>query len=180
MRPRSQGGALVQAGRRTYRPRPGNRWPFGPEMERNDELMSTNLYDDPILRLAESTGNQDRMESPDRQATATNALCGDRVTVQLEMSGPGIVRLAYQVRGCLLCRASCAVLAALATGLDLERLKNLRNTLERFLKSSAADLEVPRELHVFAAVRPRKSRHRCVLLPYDAALKALGSAGVSD
>ncbi|MFY9397129.1 MAG: iron-sulfur cluster assembly scaffold protein [Desulfomonilia bacterium] len=142
--------------------------------------MSTTLYDDPIIKLAESAGSQESMENPDFQATATNALCGDRVTVQLKMDGPGIARLAYQVRGCLLSKASCAVLASLAAGLDLARLRDLRDTLERFLKSSGHEQEVPRELLVFAAVRPRKSRHRCVLLPYDAALKALESAGISD
>jgi nitrogen fixation NifU-like protein len=138
--------------------------------------MNENLYDDSILRLADTRSHQGIMENPDREAAATTALCGDRVSIQLKMDGRTIERLLYQVRGCLLCRASCADLARVAAGLDRARLQDLRDILQRFLKLSADEPMVPPHLHVFESVRAHRSRHRCVLLPYEAALKALSDA----
>ncbi len=135
--------------------------------------MEKNLYDDPILQLANALEQTRPIGNPDRQATATNPLCGDRVTIQLEMDGDEIRHLYCQVRGCVVCRASCTDLARVAAGLDRARLKTLRDTLEQFLKASIDEPIVPAHLEVFAPVRAHRSRHRCVLLPYEATLRAL-------
>ena len=69
--------------------------------------MKTSLYHERILDLADNTEYVRTIERPDREASGTNVLCGDRVSIQLEMDRDEIRRLYYQVRGCLLCRASC-------------------------------------------------------------------------
>lgn len=135
--------------------------------------MDTNMYDDPILQWANRRDHLCTIEHPDRQATATNALCGDKVTIQLQMDGPLIKHLYYSVKGCLLCKASCAHLAHIAGGLDPVHLKDLRDTFERYLKSSDEDMIAPSGYELFSPVRTRRSRHRCVLLPYEATLNAL-------
>ena len=86
--------------------------------------MSDNLYDDPMLRWAGRKDYSGSVDFPDVQATQTNPLCGDRVTVQLKMEGDAIRNIYYQVRGCILCKASCAYMASLAQGLKPSPVEN--------------------------------------------------------
>ena len=138
--------------------------------------MDKNVYDDPILQWANRRDHLCTIEDPDRQAMATNPLCGDRITIQLTMDGDTIGHMCYQVRGCILCKASCANLASIAEGLDYDRLQVLRDSLAQFLKSSGDDRDIIPHLHVFGPVCSHKSRHRCLLLPYEATLKALSDS----
>jgi len=147
-------------------------------MQEESRDMKTSLYHERILELADNAEYVRIIERPDREASGTNALCGDRVSIQLEMDRDEIRRLYYQVRGCLLCRASCTELARIAAGLDRTRLKVLRDALERFLRSPGNGSTIPPGLHVFEPVRAHRSRHRCVLLPYDAALQALSDPDI--
>lgn len=134
--------------------------------------MKKDLYGDLILEWAKRSEHMDAVEDPDYEATATNPMCGDRVTVQVRMDGDTIRQLYCRVRGCLLCKASCAHLAYMAGGLDHAGLKDLRDRFEQFLKSDDNRIVLP--IHqMFSPVRSHKSRYRCVLLPYDAAIKAL-------
>ena len=133
--------------------------------------MKKDLYGDLILQWAKNCENLCTVENPDHEATATNPLCGDRVTVQVRMDGDTIKQLYYQVRGCLLCKASCAHLAHMSGGLDHVKLKDLRDRFEQFLMADDDTMVFPSH-SMFSPVRSHRSRHRCVLLPYDAALKA--------
>ncbi|MBN2569626.1 MAG: iron-sulfur cluster assembly scaffold protein [Deltaproteobacteria bacterium] len=135
--------------------------------------MNRNVYDDPILQWANRRDHSCTIEHPDRQATATNPLCGDRITIQLKMDDYTIRQMCYQVRGCILCKASCANLAYIAGGLDYPLLKTLRDDFVQFLKSSLTYKDILPHLQVFTPVRSHRSRHRCLLLPYEATLKAL-------
>jgi len=134
--------------------------------------MGKSMYEDSILQWANTSDHQCIIEHPDREAIATNPLCGDRVTIQVQIEGDTIKQLCYQVRGCLLCRASCAHLAYMAAGLDQAKLKDLRDRFDQFLKASD-DTMVFASHQIFSPVRSHRSRHRCVLLPYEATLKAL-------
>lgn len=115
------------------------------------------------------------VKNPDKEATQSNPLCGDRVIIQLNMDGDRIKDLWYRVRGCILCKASCALMAHLVRGADQSGLKALKNHFEGFLKSSSDVVtETAADYEMFFPVRSCKSRHRCVLLPYETALRAFG------
>ena len=134
--------------------------------------MKKDLYGDLILEWADRSEHLSAIEDPDHEATATNPLCGDKVTIQVLMDGDRIRQLCCKVRGCLLCKASCAHLAHIAGGLDRTGLKDLRDRFEQFLKADDDTMDLPTH-EMFSPVRSHKSRYRCVLLPYNAALKAL-------
>ena len=140
--------------------------------------MKKDLYGDQILEWAERSEHMGAVENPDYEATATNPLCGDRVTVQVRMDGNLIKDLCCRVRGCLLCKASCALLAHMAGDLDRADLKDLRDRFEQFLRADDDTMVLPTH-EMFSPVRSHKSRYRCVLLPYDTALKALGDSDKS-
>ena len=112
----------------------------------------------------------------DCRATKNNPLCGDRVTEELKLEGKGIINMAHQVKGCVLCKASSAHLAAFSKGLTLDNIKRMRRDLEKVLKNPEEDTDdFPENHEIFRPVRSHKSRHSCLLLVYDAVIEALSA-----
>jgi NifU-like protein involved in Fe-S cluster formation len=144
--------------------------------------MRDDLYHQAILDLARQATGHGRLEAPQVSVRVDNPLCGDRVTLDLEMADGRVSALGHQVRGCLLCQAAAAVLGARAPG---QRAAALRENAERLRRlivdgADAADGAIEGlwpELAAFVPVHRHKSRHDCVLLPFIALERALQQAG---
>lgn len=138
--------------------------------------MSTDLYRERMLELAAAGDRGTPLDAADASFTVDNPLCGDRVTVEVRRDGGGrIVELGHTVRGCVLCRAAAAVLADHATGHDRDALASVRERVRAHLRGAGAlPAETEwRDLAVFEPVAAHRSRHDCVLLPFDAVVQAL-------
>ncbi len=136
--------------------------------------MNENLYQDPIIEWSKKTEHATHLEKADCKSTVTNPLCGDRVSVELMVKHNTIQYMAYQVRGCILCKASSAHLASLAQGLTLDEIKKMREDFDKALnKPHLEQADFPGSHSIFFPVRSHKGRHSCVLLPYDAVIEAL-------
>lgn len=136
--------------------------------------MSTDaLYGEALKALAEASRGQGRLARADANATVDNPLCGDRVTLDVALEGERIVAIGHAVRGCLLCEAAAAVVAAEAPGATRGTVAAWPERTKAFLKSpdGAAPLAA---LEPFAPARRFRSRHRCVTLAFEALAKALG------
>ena len=81
-----------------------------------------------------------------------------------------IAEIAHQVRGCLLCQASAAALASTAVGRDAAGVAELATTPSA---RSAVIRQGARPFDAFEPVANHKSRHECVLLPFEALKDAL-------
>ncbi len=133
--------------------------------------MSDALYHDRIVALAKSRAGAGKLEAPTASARRDNPLCGDRVTMDVRLDDQDrIVELAHQVRGCALCQASAVALAARATGLPKVEVGALRAEIDAVLDGTAAG---EGDFAAFAPVRPYRSRHDCVTLPFEALQDAL-------
>lgn len=139
--------------------------------------MSEAIYQQAILDHARAAVGAGRLDEPDGKATVDNPLCGDRVTVEVRLDGDTIAAVAHQVRGCLLCEASASVLARHATGRPPEALRQAAREFEAMIRSGAAVPAGWPELEVFTPVRQARSRHECVLLPFQAVERAIADAG---
>jgi NifU-like protein involved in Fe-S cluster formation len=139
--------------------------------------MTDQLYHQAILELAKQAGRTPRLEGPDVSVTVDNPLCGDRVTLDLKLADGRVDAVGHKVRGCLLCQAAAAVIAARALG---ETPAALHRTAERLglavREEPAAAEGLWPELAAFAPVHAHRSRHDCVLLPFEALTQALGAA----
>jgi nitrogen fixation protein NifU and related proteins len=98
-------------------------------------------------------------------------LCGDRVTIDVKLDDGKIAEIAHQVRGCLLCQASAVALASSAVGRDASGVAELRHDAERAIGREAGKAHEP--FDAFEPVANHKSRHECVLLPFEALQDAL-------
>ena len=131
------------------------------------------LYGEALKALAETSRGHGRLDHPDATATVDNPFCGDRVTLDVALQGDRVAAIGHEVKGCLLCEAAAAVVAAEACGHDRGEIADWPQQVRAFLK----DAEVPAPLAglaPFAPVRRFRSRHRCVTLAFEALAKALG------
>jgi NifU-like protein involved in Fe-S cluster formation len=130
------------------------------------------LYRRAVLRLAADATGAGRLPQADAAATVHNPACGDRVTVELALADGRIAAFAHATQACVLTQASAALLAAKAPGRDQAGLVALAKAVRAYLGGGAA----PEGYAVFEGVAAHAGRHACVLLPLEAALKALEDA----
>lgn len=133
--------------------------------------MTDDLYQQAIKDLAARPAA--RLAAPDGTATQDNPLCGDRVSLDVTVADGRVTGLGHLTKGCLLCKAAAGVAAEQVPGLTVAQAASLADQVQAMLKHG--ELPPLPGLAAFEAVRPHKSRHGCVLLPFKALVKALGS-----
>jgi nitrogen fixation protein NifU and related proteins len=136
--------------------------------------MSEDVYQNQIIEWSKRTDHTASLKNSHCRATVSNPLCGDRISVELELDGDVIKSMALQVRGCLLCKASGSILAERVRGLLFDDMKKICSELDGALKALNDDPgSFPEGYRLFFPVRFHKSRHSCVLLPFEAVIKAV-------
>jgi nitrogen fixation NifU-like protein len=136
--------------------------------------MSDQLYHQAILELARKARQVRRLEAPDVSVTVDNPLCGDRVTLDLKLADGRVHEVGHRVRGCLLCQAAAVAIGERAPGETPAALRTVARDLgEAIVHAPEATGRSWPELAAFAPVHAHKSRHECVLLPFEALTRAL-------
>jgi nitrogen fixation NifU-like protein len=136
--------------------------------------MNDQLYHQAILELAKKARHASRLETPQASVTVDNPLCGDRVTLDLNLADGRVGELGHQVRGCLLCQAATAAISQRAPGETPDTLREVAQEIgDALARAPEAAGELWPELAAFAPVHAHKSRHECVLLPFEALTQAL-------
>lgn len=141
--------------------------------------MIDELYQKNLLRLAANATGDGRIDNPDAEETMDNPTCGDRITIQIRLEANNIAELKHQNRSCMLCQASASMIGEHAVGKSLEDILQTREKLHSMLQDNVnPDTSEWKELELFNVVVAHKSRHHCVLLPFDALIRALEAANL--
>jgi nitrogen fixation NifU-like protein len=82
-------------------------------------MESRELYQDIILDHGRKPRNFHKMEHPSHFANGHNPLCGDRVTVFLEIEGDKIKDVSFDGRGCAISTASASLMTEVLKGKTL-------------------------------------------------------------
>lgn len=129
------------------------------------------LYRQQVLEHGRQPRQAGRLQGRARRAQASNTLCGDRVAISLRVDEAGrISELRHESQACLLCLASASLMAQHVAGLDAAGVARRHEALRASIQdASGAD----GDLAALAGVAPYPSRHRCVLLPWEALRDAL-------
>jgi nitrogen fixation NifU-like protein len=136
--------------------------------------MNDELYHQVILELAKRARDGGRLEAPQASVTVDNPLCGDRITLDLNLADGRVREVGQKVRGCLLCQAAASVIGQRSPGEAPATLREVARALRSAIANSSDTAgEFWPELAAFAPVHAHKSRHDCVLLPFEALIQAL-------
>ncbi|HSZ75179.1 MAG TPA: iron-sulfur cluster assembly scaffold protein [Rhizomicrobium sp.] len=132
--------------------------------------MSDPLYKKELLRLAADAHGAGTLPAPHLTGTAFNPACSDRVTMHVRLDENGRIDvLAQETKACVLAQASASILGRDAPHHARAELEQLRSEVASMLKG---DLSPSGAYTVFDGVADHASRHKCVLLPFDALLNA--------
>ncbi|HEX4159547.1 MAG TPA: iron-sulfur cluster assembly scaffold protein [Rhizomicrobium sp.] len=136
--------------------------------------MSDPLYRKELLRLAGDACGAGRLNAPDTTGHAFNPACGDRVSVQLELTEGRIAEFAHETRACVLAQASASILGSALRNVTVHDVEKLRAAVSAMLESNLPPPPAPFDAYAaFEGAVEYRSRHRCVLLPIEAVLDAL-------
>jgi nitrogen fixation NifU-like protein len=134
------------------------------------------LYQEVILDHHKRPRNFGPLGAANHHAHGHNPLCGDRITVHVDVEGGVIRDVRFEGAGCAISRASASLMTDAVKGRPVEEAEKL---FEEFhlLVTTGVDEEVEAslgKLNVFCGVREFPSRVKCASLAWhtlNAALK---------
>ncbi len=105
--------------------------------------MSDPLYTEMIIDEARNAQNEGTLENPDISQHDSNPMCGDKITLQMNVKDDSINDIKWSGDGCTICKACTSVLTQLIKGKDFDYAKDLKKEeilselgLEYLLKQS--------------------------------------------
>jgi nitrogen fixation protein NifU and related proteins len=134
------------------------------------------LYQQVILDHNRKPRNFRRLPSPTQTAEGYNPLCGDRVSVELELEGDLIRDIAFQGSGCAISKASASMMTASLKGKTVEAAGEAFEQFHGMLTDDRPSGEFPAtlgKLAAFAGVREFPIRIKCATLPWHTLRAAL-------
>jgi nitrogen fixation protein NifU and related proteins len=139
--------------------------------------MSDLLYRKELLRLAADAHGAGRLPEPRLTGEAHNPVCGDRVTVDIRLGAGRIEDVRLETKACVLTQASASILGRDLKGTTRNDLENLRAALVTMLETDGRAPPAPFDaFSAFVGAADYPARHRCVLLPLEAALAAFDAS----
>ena len=134
----------------------------------NDALRQ--LYQDVIVDHHKSPRNYGSLPTATHEATLANPLCGDEVTLRLQLEGDRIAGLRFESRGCVLSRAAASLMTERVQGKTVDEALAIGRDLETFVTAPPAPGAAERlgPLTALEGVRDYPSRVGCVMLAWQA------------
>ena len=133
------------------------------------------LYQKQILELAKQSRTRELDKDAPLQASCDNTTCGDRVDISFALKDGAINNIGIKVRGCALCEAGAGLVLAQFEGMKQDRARQMTAQFTRWIGKEQD--QVPNDdMAKFLPVRDIRNRHKCVLLAFQAAMKALGQS----
>lgn len=141
------------------------------------------LYQEVILDHNKQPRNFRVPDDPGLQAEGYNPLCGDRVTVYVEVEAGRIRDVSWKGEGCAISQASASLMSEAVLGKSVEEAETLFESFHDLLTddSSAGSREDLGKLEVFSGVKEYPMRVKCATLAWHTFKSALegGAAAAS-
>jgi nitrogen fixation NifU-like protein len=140
------------------------------------------LYQEVILDHNKKPRNYGALEHPSHHAEGHNPLCGDHLSVALQLQGETIDQIAFHGESCAICKASASMMTAAVKG---KTRADAQALTQEFLAMATGklDLSQPNQigrLAVFAGVRDLPTRVKCAILPWHTLQAAFNSQGTAS
>lgn len=134
------------------------------------------LYQQVILDHNKKPRNFKVLEHATRRQEGYNPLCGDQLTLYLEMDGDVIKDIAFQGSGCAISKASASMMTVALKGKSRAEAEVLFGEFHRMVKGELDPNTEPHHLGrltIFQGVREFPARVKCASLSWHTAHAAL-------
>lgn len=141
-----------------------------------DDNELDELYQQIILQHSKSPKSEYAMDPHTHRAEGYNPLCGDEVTVYVNLEEGKIAASSFEGQGCAISRASASIMTNLLDGLSPEQAHAKAKEIYEFLTSAEEpDLDFMEigDLAALVGVRKFPARIKCATLAWHALEDAL-------
>jgi nitrogen fixation NifU-like protein len=122
------------------------------------------LYRDVIVDHNRSPRNRGRLPAATHHAEGDNPLCGDRLSLDVELAGDVIRDLRFEGSGCAISTASASLMSEAVKGRTRAEATQLFGAVHRMLTGEPADAGRLGKLAALAGVRAFPARVKCASL----------------
>ena len=129
-----------------------------------------------IIKIASDTSNYGIKKNSNHVATSKNKICGDKITIEIEISNNKIQKMFYETESCIFCQASASLLSKVVKRSNIESLKNDVNEINMSYKNKKIVLRKKYKPFRKLFQQKYKERFNCILLPFNTLLKAINNA----
>jgi nitrogen fixation NifU-like protein len=131
------------------------------------------LYQEVILDHHKKPRNFRKLEGTSRHVEGYNPLCGDRVTVYVQLEGDVVKDVSFQGSGCAISTASASMMTESLKGKTKEEAEALFRRFHKMLTGDTANDGQLGKLAVFSGVREFPVRVKCATLAWHTFRAAL-------
>ncbi len=134
------------------------------------------LYQQVILDHNKRPRNFQKLETANRMAEGFNPLCGDQLTVYMEMQDGTVKEVSFIGSGCAISKASASMMTQAVRGKSREEALVLFDEFHRMVTGELDEESTPNQLgrlKIFAGVRDYPARVKCASLPWHTMHAAL-------
>ena len=135
----------------------------------------TDLYRDVILDHNRRPRNFGPLEDAQAVAEGVNPLCGDRLTLRLNLADDRIENIRFEGQGCAISTASASLMTEAVKGKTRGEALALFERVHRLLTDDAAGAEDLGKLAALSGVREYPARVKCASLCWHTLASALKS-----
>ena len=136
------------------------------------------LYQQVILDHNKKPRNFKRLETANRTADGHNPLCGDQLTVYLELDGDTVKDVSFEGSGCAISKASASMMTQAVKGKTRAEAEMLFHEFHRMVKGELdeeTEANSLGRLKIFSGVRDFPARVKCASLSWHTMHAALES-----
>lgn len=134
------------------------------------------LYQEVILEHNRSPRNYGPLESATGQAQGHNPMCGDEVTVWVEMADDRVHDVSFEGHGCAISKASASMMTQAIKGKSRAEAEALFDQFHALVTGQDATPDASLgKLKVFSGVARFPTRVKCASLAWHAMREALGA-----
>lgn len=138
----------------------------------------TALYQDIILDHYRRPRNKGTLENASVSVPMRNPMCGDEITLELEMNGDEISDVRFTGRGCSISQASTSMMTEMVKG---KKASEIARIGERFRAMVMGDAEAANDValskaRALAGVARFPARVKCALLAWNALERGLAQS----
>jgi nitrogen fixation protein NifU and related proteins len=131
------------------------------------------LYQEVILDHGKAPRNFRALPDATCAAEGHNPLCGDHITLYVELDGDVIKDISFQGAGCAISTASASMMTTQLKGKTVAEADQLFAGFHEMLTGGAQDAEKLGKLAVFSGVNAFPVRVKCATLPWHTLHAAL-------
>ena len=129
-----------------------------------------------IIKIASDTSNYGIKKNSDLIITSKNKICGDKITIEIEIYNNKVEKMFYETESCIFCQASASLLSKIIRKSNINNLNIDINAI--IMSQKRKKIVLKKKYKPFRKLFQQKYKERfnCILLPFIALLKVVNTS----